>query len=196
MQFRRLASSFVVLAGLLAGSAAALAADPENTMIITLKDGDVTVALRPDLAPKACGADQGAGSGGRLRQCRVPPRDRWFHGSDRRCGVRRHEGWLSTPRLPEPAVPSGRICPPNSRRSIMCAELSVWRARRTRTRPTRSSSSCLRLRPPLEGQYTVVGNVESGMELVDKIKKGDPAQNGVVSEPDRMVKVRIAADGN
>ena len=50
--------------------------------------------------------------------------------------------------------------------------------------------------PQLEGQYTVVGNVESGMELVDKIKKGDPAQNGVVSEPDRMVKVRIAADGN
>ncbi len=48
--------------------------------------------------------------------------------------------------------------------------------------------------PPLENQYTVVGNVESGMELVDNIKKGDPAQNGVVSDPDRMIKVRIAAD--
>ena len=46
----------------------------------------------------------------------------------------------------------------------------------------------------LNGQYTVVGKVETGMELVDKIKKGDEAQNGVVSEPDRMIKVRIAAD--
>jgi peptidylprolyl isomerase len=33
------------------------------------------------------------------------------------------------------------------------------------------------------------------MELVDNIKKGDQANNGSVSEPDRMIKVRIAADG-
>jgi peptidylprolyl isomerase len=46
----------------------------------------------------------------------------------------------------------------------------------------------------LNGQYTVVGTVESGMELVDKIKRGDEAQNGVVSDPDKMVKVKIAAD--
>ena len=32
------------------------------------------------------------------------------------------------------------------------------------------------------------------MELVDKIKKGDEAHNGAVSDPDRMIKVRIAAD--
>jgi cyclophilin family peptidyl-prolyl cis-trans isomerase len=49
--------------------------------------------------------------------------------------------------------------------------------------------------PPLDGQYTIVGNVEKGMELVDQIKKGDEAQNGVVTGPDRMIKVRIAADG-
>ena len=49
--------------------------------------------------------------------------------------------------------------------------------------------------PGLDGQYTVVGNVESGMELVDNIKKGDQANNGSVSDPDRMIKVRIAADG-
>src|SRR4051812_31852638 len=52
MQLRRLASFFVVLAGLVTASVSAYAADPENTMIITLKDGDVTIALRPDLAPK------------------------------------------------------------------------------------------------------------------------------------------------
>ena len=46
----------------------------------------------------------------------------------------------------------------------------------------------------LNGQYTVVGEVESGMELVDNIKKGDQADNGTVTDPDRMIKVRIAAD--
>ena len=48
---KRLASACVV-AATLAASQFAYAADPENTLVITLKDGDVTVALRPDLAPK------------------------------------------------------------------------------------------------------------------------------------------------
>ena len=41
----------------------------------------------------------------------------------------------------------------------------------------------------LNGQYTVVGEVLSGMDVVDKLKKGEPVQN-----PDRMVTVRVAAD--
>lgn len=52
MQLKKLASFLVVLAGLVTASVSAFAADPENTMVITLKDGDVTIALRPDLAPK------------------------------------------------------------------------------------------------------------------------------------------------
>jgi cyclophilin family peptidyl-prolyl cis-trans isomerase len=40
----------------------------------------------------------------------------------------------------------------------------------------------------LNGQYTVVGKVVSGMEAVDKIKRGE-GQNGEVAEPDRMIKV-------
>lgn len=50
--------------------------------------------------------------------------------------------------------------------------------------------------PSLDGQYTIVGAVESGMEFVDRIKKGENALNGAVADPDRMIKVRIAADGN
>ena len=46
----------------------------------------------------------------------------------------------------------------------------------------------------LNGQYTVVGEVEKGMKLVDNIKKGDQANNGSVADPDRMIKVRVAAD--
>ncbi|TDH39288.1 peptidylprolyl isomerase [Pseudohoeflea suaedae] len=43
----------------------------------------------------------------------------------------------------------------------------------------------------LNGQYTVVGHVVSGMENVDKIKRGDQAANGVVENPDRMIKVTV-----
>jgi peptidyl-prolyl cis-trans isomerase A (cyclophilin A) len=43
----------------------------------------------------------------------------------------------------------------------------------------------------LNGQYTVVGKVVSGMEFVDKIKRGDMNNNGSVSDPDRMIKVTV-----
>ncbi|MDP3339789.1 peptidylprolyl isomerase [Frigidibacter sp.] len=44
----------------------------------------------------------------------------------------------------------------------------------------------------LNGQYTVVGNVVSGMEVVDAIKKGDQAANGAVEDPDFMASVTVA----
>ena len=46
--------------------------------------------------------------------------------------------------------------------------------------------------PHLDGQYTVVGKVISGMEVVDAIKKGDEAANGSVDAPDYMAKVTVA----
>ncbi|MBR4417173.1 MAG: peptidylprolyl isomerase [Victivallales bacterium] len=46
----------------------------------------------------------------------------------------------------------------------------------------------------LDRQYTVWGKVTSGMEFVDKIKKGDSRQNGTVTNPDKIVKMQVAAD--
>jgi len=43
--------------------------------------------------------------------------------------------------------------------------------------------------PSLNGKYTVIGQVVSGMENVDKLKRGEPVQN-----PDKMVKVQVASD--
>jgi cyclophilin family peptidyl-prolyl cis-trans isomerase len=40
----------------------------------------------------------------------------------------------------------------------------------------------------LNGQYTVIGEVLSGMDVVDKLKKGSQAQNGTVSNPERIVR--------
>jgi cyclophilin family peptidyl-prolyl cis-trans isomerase len=42
----------------------------------------------------------------------------------------------------------------------------------------------------LNGQYTVVGQVVKGMELVDQIKRGSASDNGSVNDPDRMIQVR------
>jgi peptidylprolyl isomerase len=194
MQLRRLASSFVVLAGLLAGSAA-LAADPENTMIITLKDGDVTIALRPDLAPK------------HVEQIKALVREGAYN------NVAFHrviDGFMAQTGDVEfgdmnDGYDAGLAGTGGSKRPDLPAEFSQEHYVRgtvgmARAQNPDSANSQFFIMfapgPQLEGQYTVVGNVESGMELVDKIKKGDPTQNGVVSEPDRMVKVRIAADGN
>jgi len=46
----------------------------------------------------------------------------------------------------------------------------------------------------LDRQYTVWGQVVSGMEFVDAIKKGDQAHNGSVTDPDKIIKMQVAAD--
>ena len=170
----------------------AVAAEPEDTMIITLKDGDVVVALRPDLAPKHVeqikklvreGAYNNVAFHRVIDGFMAQTGDVQF--ADMEDGFnpqRAGTGGSSLPDLPaefssEPylrgIVGMARSQDPNSANSqffIMFAP-----------------------NPGLNNQYTVVGEVESGMEHVDAIKKGDGA-NGEVSDPDRMIKVRIAAD--
>ncbi|MGR3599016.1 MAG: peptidylprolyl isomerase [Heliomarina sp.] len=45
--------------------------------------------------------------------------------------------------------------------------------------------------PSLNGQYTVVGRVTDGMDVVDAIKRGEGPNGAVIGEPDRMVKVTV-----
>jgi peptidylprolyl isomerase len=47
----------------------------------------------------------------------------------------------------------------------------------------------------LDGQYTVIGEVVSGMDVVEKLKKAPPGSaGGSVTDPDKMVKVQVASD--
>jgi peptidylprolyl isomerase len=49
--------------------------------------------------------------------------------------------------------------------------------------------------PSLNGQYTVIGEVVQGMDVVDKLKKAPPGSaSGTVTDPDKMLKVQVAAD--
>ncbi len=53
---------------------------------------------------------------------------------------------------------------------------------------------CFAPAPFLDGQYTVWGQVVSGMEFVDKIKAGSQYNNGAVSNPTRIVRMKVASD--
>jgi peptidylprolyl isomerase len=47
----------------------------------------------------------------------------------------------------------------------------------------------------LNGQYTVIGDVVQGMDVVDKLKKAPPGSaGGAVTDPDKMLKVQVASD--
>jgi peptidylprolyl isomerase len=170
----------------------ALAADADNTMIISLKDGDVTVALRPDLAPKHVArikelVREGAYDNvafhrvidGFMAQTGDVQFGDMADGFDaRRAGT----GGSDKPDLPAEfssapfvrgVLGMARAQDPNSANSQFFIMFTEY--------------------PSLNGQYTVVGEVEGGMDLVDHIKRGQGG-NGEVSDPDRMIKVRIAAD--
>ena len=53
---------------------------------------------------------------------------------------------------------------------------------------------CLAPATYLDGHYTAFGQVVSGMQYVDALKKGDKAQNGLVTNPDKIVRMQVAAD--
>jgi peptidylprolyl isomerase len=55
---------------------------------------------------------------------------------------------------------------------------------------------CFAPAPALDGKYTIFGQVVSGMEAVDALKKGDPSQNGMVTDPDHIIRMQIAADAD
>jgi len=190
MRIRTLVSAFALLATLAVQPA--LAADPENTMIIRLKNGDVTVALRPDLAPK------------HVEQIKALVREGAY---DNVAFHRVIEGFMAqTGDVQygdmEQGFESGLAGTGGSDKPDLPAEFSSTPFKRgvlgmARSQNPNSANSQFFIMfteyPSLNGEYTVVGEVEDGMKLVDGIKRGQ-GQNGEVENPDRMIKVSIAAD--
>lgn len=171
----------------------ALAADPENTLVITLKDGDVTIALRPDLAPKHVERIKALARAGAYDNVA-------FHRVIE--GFMAQTGDVQFGDL-EDGYNADQVGTGGSDMDDLPAEFSAEPFVRgtigmARTANPDSANSQFFIvfdaADHLNGQYTVVGNVESGMEAVDKIKRGDEAQNGLVTDPDRMIKVVVAAD--
>ena len=194
MQLKKLASFLVVLCGLVTGSVSAFAADPGNTMIITLKDGDVTIALRPDLAPKHVAQIKKLVRQGAYDNVAF---HRVINGFMAQTGDVKF-GNMKKGFSPESVGQGGSDLPDLPAEFSQSEHYKRGTLGMARSQDPNSANSQFFIMfapaPNLDGQYTIVGNVVSGMDLVDKIKKGDEADNGTVSDPDRMIKVRIASD--
>ena len=186
---RRIFVSALALAATLLGQPA-FAADPENTMVITLKDGDVTVALRPDLAPKHVERIKELVREGAYDNVAF---HRVIEGFMAQTGDVQF-GDMEDGYQPQSAGTGGSSQPdlPAEFSDIPFERGTVGMARAQD--PNSANSQFFIMFAPgdfLNGQYTVVGKVVSGMENVDKIKRGDDANNGAVTDPDRMVKVTV-----
>jgi peptidylprolyl isomerase len=153
--------------------------DPQNTILLDTKYGRVVIKLRPDIAPK------------HAERIKLLTREKFydnvpFHrviaGFMAQTGDGQHgdgTGGSKYPNLPAEfsnvpfkrgivgmARKSGDNNSANSQFFIMYADGSF-----------------------LNGKYTVIGEVVSGMDAVDKIKKGEP-----VIDPDRIIRMQVAAD--
>ena len=191
---KMLASACVVVATLVA-TQVAHAADPENTLVITLKDGDVTIALRPDLAPKHVEQIKALAREGAYDNVAF---HRVIDGFMAQTGDVQYgdleDGYDASAAgmgsSSKPDLPAEFSNEPFVRGTVGMARSQNPNSGNSQFFITFGDASFL------NGQYTVVGAVENGMDFVDNIKKGDEASNGSVTGPDRMVKVRVAADNN
>jgi peptidylprolyl isomerase len=161
---------------------AVLAADTENTLFLDTKNGRVTLELLPKVAPKHVKrikelTRKGFYDG--LKFHRViagfmaqtgDPRGDGTGGSD----LADVEAEFSQEPFGRGTVGMARAQDPNSANSqfFICFGDASF----------------------LNGQYTVFARVTDGMDVVDRIKKGDANDNGSVAEPDVIVKMQVAAD--
>ena len=162
--------------------------DPENTIILTLKDGEVVIELLADVAPK------------HAERMKELARAKAY---DNVCFHRVIKGFMAqtgdvengnmennfnlrragTGGSDKPDLPAEFSKLPHDRGTLGAA--------RSQSPNSANSQFFINFADNhfLNGQYTVYGRVVSGMEHVDKIALGEPP-----SSPDRMMTVRVAAD--
>ena len=173
---------FAFIAALAIGGTA-MAADPENTIYLDLSYGRVVIDMRPDLAPKTCD------------QIRALVRRGFYN------GIVFHRviaGFMAQSGDPTGTGTGGSGHNLKAEFSNEPFVRGVLGMARTRDPDSADSQFFIMLGEAshLNGQYTVWGKVVSGMQFVDDIKKGSEAGNGMVQNPDHIVKMQIAADAD
>ena len=189
---RKLLGIMAVLFALFSLAPVASAAGGEN-LVLTLKDGDVTIRLRPDLAPKHVAQIEKLTKEGAYDNVvfhRVIP------------GFMAQTGDVKFGKKGSPEFNIRRAGMGGSQYPDLAAEFSKVPFKRgtvgmARSQDPNSANSqffiCFDDASFLNGQYTVVGEVVKGMDVVDKIKKGRADNNGSVADPDVIIKARIEA---
>ncbi len=160
---------------------AAHATSKDNIVYLDLKSGRVTIELRPDLAPKHVERFKKLTKEGFYNGLKF---HRVITGFMAQTGDPRGDG---TGGSSYPDLPAEFTKTPFNRGTLGAA----------RSQSPNSANSqffiCFEEAPHLNGQYTVFGQVVDGMELVDRIKKGN-GQSGEVFNPDIIVKMQLASD--
>ena len=163
--------------------------NPENTLTIELKDGNVVIELYPDVAPKHV------------------ERIKKLVNQGKYDGVVFHrviDGFMAQTGDVEfgnkKDFNSGRVGTGGSDLPDLKEEFNDKKHVRGTCSMARSSSPnsansqffiCFEEASFLDGQYTVWGQVIEGMDHVDEIKRGSSSNNGSVSDPDHMVKLSV-----
>jgi peptidylprolyl isomerase len=157
------------------------AAPTSNTVLMELKDGTVTIVLRPDLAPQAAERIRVLTAQGFYDGCKF---FRVIPGFVAQTGDRTNTGMHGSdlPNLPAEFTTDA---------SFLTGAVGM-----ARTSDPNSANSqffiCLAPATFLDGNYTLVGQVTAGMEAVEKIKPG-AGQSGSVTDPDSIIKMTLGA---
>lgn len=159
----------------------AMAADLDNTIWLDVPAGRVVIQMRPDLAPATCA------------QIKALVRRGFYNGLTFHRVI---DGFMAQTGDPNGNGTGGSGHPLKAEFSNEKFARGTVAMARTSDPDSADSQFFIMFAPApsLDGKYTIWGNVVSGMEYVDQIKKGDPAQNGAVTSPDKIVKMQVAAD--
>jgi peptidylprolyl isomerase len=162
--------------------------DPENTILMELKGGTVTIELLPDVAPKHTERMKELARGGQYDNVAF---HRVIDGFMAQTGDVQHAnmekdynpGRAGTGGSDLPDLPAEFSKLPHDRGTLGAA--------RSMNPNSANSQFFINFKDNhfLNGQYTVYGRVIAGMEHVDAITRGEPPAN-----PDRMISVKVAAD--
>ena len=156
--------------------------DATNTIVLKTKSGDIVIRLRPDLASK------------HVTQIQKLVKRKFYD------GVVFHRvipGFMAQTGDPTGTGMGGSDLP------NIPAEFSKETFKRGTVGMARSSDQdsansqffiCFGDASFLDGKYTIVGEVVSGMDIVDKLKAGTQANNGKVDHPDKIETIRFAPD--
>jgi peptidylprolyl isomerase len=162
--------------------------DPENTILMELKDGTVTIELLPDVAPQHVERMKTLARAGAYDNVAF---HRVIDGFMAQTGDVQHANMekdynpraAGTGGSEHPDVPAEFSKIPHARGALGAARSA---------NPNSANSQffiSFKDNDFLNGQYTVYGQVISGMDHVDNIAKGEPPAN-----PDRMISVKVASD--
>ena len=155
--------------------------DPENTIYLDLPAGRVVIKLRPDLAP------------GHVARIKELTRQGFYNGLNFHRVIPDFMAQTGDPRGDGTGGSGKKLKAEFSQERHVRGTVSMARA----NDPNSGDSQffiCFAPAPYLDGQYTIWGEVTSGMEFVDKIKPGSKYDNGRVDDPTKIVKMQVATD--